>query len=232
MTTITLPQGTAPFPSLKINPNLIVITALSIGVITFSTCYAISIHQNFITPPDYFLSRAINYPPASSIGVFGITLSIGCFLPLSFLRYALIEQAHPNLKMNIFSISCSLVAILGGFIVACFPLSSDKTAHYTGAFLFFSFSLVVVLSQIYLDRATDKKHTTGAKSRVVLGVVCSLSIIALFVQGSLYNEFSGHLVMSICQITYFAASLSLYGSFLLEFQDVKLKLIVVNKAEE
>lgn len=99
---------------LSFNPRNLIVFALSITVIAFSICYDMSIRENWMKPPELFLSGAINYMPASSIGAFGLILGIACIPPVMLVRYVQVEESAPGLRVNKISLYSSWIASFGG----------------------------------------------------------------------------------------------------------------------
>lgn len=135
--------------------------------------------------PEVFLSSAINYQPASSIGTLGLTMAIYMLPPVAFVRYCMIEDRTEGLVMNKVALGCSLLSSFGALLVAAFQASSQIDVHLTGAGIFFAFSLFLVLSQSYLDFRTRSiaPLNTGAYLRLLLAVAAVGSLGALAMYG-------------------------------------------------
>ncbi|GMH84626.1 hypothetical protein TrVE_jg5583 [Triparma verrucosa] len=229
---------------LQFNPRNLIVFALSITVCAFSICYDMSIKKNWLKPPELFLSGAINYMPASSIGAFGLILAIVCIPPVMFVRYVQIEEAVPDMRVNKISLYSSWIASFGGFTVACFQARSNIHVHLAGAGIFFAFSLFVVLSQIYIDHVTRDsiKHGTGGMLRKCIALVSVGSLVTMAIQGlMILIEYKGDvskgtpegiaLPMSIMELTFFATCLAVYATMIPDFGDRRLRLTVVKLSD-
>ncbi|GMI13614.1 hypothetical protein TrLO_g8551 [Triparma laevis f. longispina] len=230
---------------LSFNPRNLIVFALSITVIAFSICYDMSIRENWMKPPEFFLSGAINYMPASSIGAFGLILGIACIPPVMLVRYVQVEESAPGLRVNKISLYSSWIASFGAFIVACFQARSNIHVHLFGAGVFFTFSLFVVLSQIYIDRVTKDRipHGIGTNLRLGIAFISVGSLVTLAIQGLMVLvEYKGDvskgtpeglkLPMSVMELTFFATCLVVYASMIPDFGDRRLRLTVVKLSDE
>ena len=225
---------------LMFHPTKMIVFALSITVVSFSICYDMSIKENWVQPPELFLSGAINYMPASSIGAFGLILAIVCIPPVMFVRYVQVEESVPRLHVNKISLYSSWIASLGGFTVACFQARSNIHVHLLGAGIFFAFSLFVILSQVYLDYVVREtiSYGLGTKLRLGIAVVSVGSLVTLAIQGlMILIKYQGDvtngtpeglkLPMSIMELLFFGTCLAVYATMIPDFSNRKLKLSVV-----
>lgn len=117
--------------------------------------------------------------------------------------------------------------------------------HLFGAGVFFTFSLFVVLSQIYIDRVTKDRipHGLGTNLRLGIAFISVGSLVTLAIQGLMVLvEYKGDvskgtpeglkLPMSVMELTFFATCLAVYATMIPDFGDRRLKLTVVKLSDE
>ena len=87
----------------------------------------------------YFLSAAIDLPPASNVGALGLTLSFASFLLVTFVRHKIVKQrlgATRSALLHRLSLACAFAAAFGGNGVAAYQHSVSRSVHNAFAALF------------------------------------------------------------------------------------------------
>lgn len=202
-----------------------IVTSVALSVVTFACCYAISFSRDFLSAPNYFLSRSINYPPASCLGAFGMSIALMLVPAVSFARFAFLESVCPGSKTNLIAACLSNAAALGGLLVVCFPLSEVESAHFVGATLFFGASLITAILQVRLDRLAALK-SMGSKCRFALSVLLSACVATQLCLRAFTESFSELEAGSGIQIVLFCGILTLYVTYVDELKGVKMSVVV------
>ena len=80
----------------------------------------------------YFLSAMIDLQPAANIGSLGLTLSLGSFLVVAFVRHKIVKKqlgAQRCVLLHRASITLAFIAAIGGDGVAAYQHSASRTVH-------------------------------------------------------------------------------------------------------
>ena len=78
----------------------------------------------------YFLSAMIDLQPAANIGSLGLTLSLGSFLVVAFVRHKIVKKqlgAQRCVLLHRASITLAFIAAIGGDGVAAYQHSASRT---------------------------------------------------------------------------------------------------------
>ena len=156
------------------------------GSTTFILCYVITGLAGGIYWPYIYLSSALNYPPATTVGAFALSISCAIFPFVSLIRYNQIagkSEEKNFVRANEVSFVCSVVGMVGAHGVASCPTSVNLVFHLFSAFLFFSSGGLYACLQVYLDKKT-KADTMASKIRLVnmfvgIGTLFSMGICGL-----------------------------------------------------
>ena len=143
-------------------------------------------------------------------------------------------------RCNLLSfVSCWLAAV-GGLGVCAFPSSSKTKVHLTFAVVFFVFSMVISIVNVIIDRRLeDAKEGCGAKVRLINFMVGFVSLagigafaLLILIQYSPY-DYPSYLAdyMAVCEITFFAATMNVFGSFYSDFKGIHLQLSAIASSD-
>lgn len=166
--------------------------SMGIPLVTFVITYIISLTvkrdgYHLIEYPYLFLSNSIESKPASNVGTFGLVLSFGAVLIVSFVRYILVNSEIARQRQNLSNdlnqnldravilnnraVKSCVVAIIGALGVASFQSSTDDCGgtriivgiHLLFALTFFFGAAYYVVLQHRIDLVMPS--IDSAKSR-------------------------------------------------------------------
>ena len=159
--------------------------AVTLPILTFSAAFAVS---DRVTAGDiwlrkgYFLSAAIDLPPASNFGSLGLTITLWAFTGVVIVRHhvvaARLAQMSPQpvgvQSTHRVSLVAALAAALGGHGVAAYQHQADNRLHNAFAAIFVLSALLHFVLESTLERRAGLSSRLARGTRLVL---CWVSII-------------------------------------------------------
>jgi len=145
-------------------PASVLLLAVAVGlpVVTFAAAYSVSdrvTEGEIWRRKGYFLSAAIDTPPASNFGSLGLTVALMAFVGVTIVRHHIVAErlrvqgTRPALRsLHSISLAAALVSGLGGHGVAAFPHHADRRWHNSFAAVFVLCALTHFALESTLER--------------------------------------------------------------------------------
>ena len=214
-------------------------SAIALPVFTFMTVYSISDRAFAQMPPEkrwpkgYFLSAALDLPPATNFGAFFLTISFASATGVSIVRHMVVARRLPagSAALHRTSLGLALVATLGGNGVAAYPHHSSRLVHNLAAAIFFLGNLFHFLLEALLEQREPLGVRAGQQAaRFWHGVICALAAgctltFLAHVVGEEMNGWDlhiGKLVAALAEITTVGCFLIYMGTYYRSFTATRL----------
>lgn len=180
-------------------PASVLLLAVAVGlpVVTFAAAYSVS---DRVTDGEiwrrkgYFLSAAIDTPPASNFGSLGLTVALMAFVGVTIVRHHIVAErlralgTGPALRnLHSASLTAALVSGLGGHGVAAFPHHADRRWHNSFAAVFVLCALTHFALESTLERRAMLSSHFARGFRLVLVVTAAVNC-ATFISHVMVEE--------------------------------------------
>lgn len=197
---------------------LLLATSILLPLATFIAAFKITtrVWQDEIwSKKGYFLSAAIDMPPAQCFGALGLTTSLVSFVAVAYVRHKIVSMRLQGRRMFLhrLSLTLAILAAFGGNGVAAYPHHTSRTMHNSfaalcvlGALLHFSLEALLEWVEPLVSRATRVWHTA----------LCGLSAscCATFILHILIEEMGGRSI-GIGKLTAAKAEIAAVSCFML-----------------
>lgn len=160
---------------------LLLLTAVVVPILTFLAAYAATGYFNSETflHKGYFLSAAIDLPPASNFGSLGLTLTLAAWSAVAVIRHEIVDarlralpasggDASELHRLHRLSRAAALTAALGGMGVAAYPHNQNSVGHNGFAAMF----VLTALLHFHLESLLERR--AHLSSRVARGFRASI----------------------------------------------------------
>jgi len=150
---------------------LLLATSILLPVLTFVAAFKITsqVWQDEIwKQKGYFLSAAIDMPPAQCFGALGLTTSLCSFVAVAYVRHKIVSMKLAGRRMILhrLSLTLAIAAAFGGNGVAAYPHHTSRAMHngfaalcVLGALLHFSCEAALEWIEPLVSRATRLWHS-------------------------------------------------------------------------
>ena len=172
MTSTRLAAARAASMAFQLPASVLLLTiSIALPVVTFGAAFSVSnVHAaetQIWARKGYFLSAAIDLPPASHFGSLGLTITLAAFIAVAIVRHHIIAERlsapcefgrslaelQPCLRtLHTASLGAALTAALGGHGVAAYQHASSSFWHNSFAACFVLFALAHFALESKLER--------------------------------------------------------------------------------
>ena len=175
---------------------LLLATSILLPILTFTAAYAVSERTNpeVWLRKGYFLSAAIDLPPASNFGSLGLTLTIFAFTCVVVVRHHIVATRlalRPTdmglTALHRTSLSTALLASFGGHGVAAYQHQASNLMHNSFAAVFVLCGLGHFVLESLVERRACLSSRLARATRLMLVLVSSVSC-ATFLSHVLIEE--------------------------------------------
>lgn len=129
----------------------------------------------------YFLSAAIDLPPASNFGSLGLTIALAAFAAVAVVRHRVVAERlrAANLASSLAvhhhsSLAAAIVAVVGGHGVAAYQHNQSHTWHNTFAAMFVLCALLHFHLESSIERAAGLSSRVARATRLTLVCVATI----------------------------------------------------------
>ena len=205
---------------------LLLVAAVLLPFITFAAAFCVTDrwHPEVWTKKGYFLSAAIDLPPASHFGSLGMTLTLAAFGSVAFLRFHIVEERLRFVndpdgaleRLHRTSLIAALTAAFGGHGVGAVPHNQSQFWHNSFAATFVLCGLVHFHLESRLERLAGLSSLLARTTRLFLvslatcGVATFLSHVVLEEMNAIdmgigkLNAAAAEIVSCACFLIYLA----------------------------
>jgi len=228
---------------------LLLTISIALPVLTFAAAFSVS-NQNAATTQiwvrkGYFLSAAIDLPPAANFGSLGLTITLAAFMAVAIVRHHIVaERLHaprcagslaecnPSLaSLHAVSLTSALTAALGGHGVAAFQHAESQFWHNLFAACFVLFALLHFALESKLERLAGLSSRLARVSRLMLVLVSTAGCVT-FISHVLIEEMHhtsigiGKLVAACAEILTCLCFLIYLATYSRSFHETRITLMV------
>ena len=220
----TMELDTGDKPRLTLYPHVLTILCFVMVVVAFSVAYIISVEEGFVTYPQFFLSKAINFAPAANVGSFFLSPTAFLFVLVGFVRYAQFEMYKPGTVLNKIGLAFVVLSSIGGHGVASVQDSAAFDLHVAAAAIFFGFGALYLLLIVVNDlRYPDFGAKWSRRFRIVLAanmVICAIALLVVTVSGGGTDTDIGR--AAVLEIVAFVSFIAIWLSFVVDFRELRI----------
>ena len=247
-----IPSAAARAASMAFNlPASILLLTISIAlpVMTFAAAFSVSNKHAAETQiwvrKGYFLSAAIDLPPAANFGSLGLTITLAAFMAVAIVRHHIVaERLHaprcdgshvernPSLVLlHAVSLASALTAAVGGHGVAAYQHCESGFLHNLFAACFVLFALLHFALESTLERLAGLSSRLARASRLTL-VLLAAAGCATFICHVLIEEMHrtyigiGKLVAACAEIMTCLCFLIYLATYSRSFHETRITLSV------
>jgi hypothetical protein len=181
---------------------LLLAASVLLPLVTFSAAYAVSqVHNPEVwLRKGYFLSAAIDLPPASNFGSLGLTLTLAAFTGVVIVRHHVVaarlallapqQDSHQHasiIALHRASLTTALTAAFGGHGVAAYQHTSNSRVHNGFAATFVLCALFHFAMESLVERRAGLSSRLARATRLILVVISSLAC-ATFISHVIVEE--------------------------------------------
>ena len=247
-----IPSAAARAASMAFNlPASVLLLTISIAlpVMTFAAAFSVSNKHAAETQiwvrKGYFLSAAIDLPPAANFGSLGLTITLAAFMAVAIVRHHIVaERLHaprcdgshvernPSLVLlHAVSLASALTAAVGGHGVAAYQHCESGFLHNLFAACFVLFALLHFALESTLERLAGLSSRLARASRLTL-VLLAAAGCATFICHVLIEEMHrtyigiGKLVAACAEIMTCLCFLIYLATYSRSFHETRITLSV------
>ena len=247
-----IPSAAARAASMAFNlPASVLLLTISIAlpVMTFAAAFSVSNKHAAETQiwvrKGYFLSAAIDLPPAANFGSLGLTITLAAFMAVAIVRHHIVaERLHaprcdgshvernPSLSLlHALSLASALTAAVGGHGVAAYQHCESGFWHNIFAACFVLFALLHFALESTLERLAGLSSRLARASRLTL-VLLAAAGCATFICHVLVEEMHrtyigiGKLVAACAEIMTCLSFLIYLATYSRSFHETRITLSV------
>lgn len=247
-----IPSAAARAASMAFNlPASVLLLTISIAlpVMTFAAAFSVSNKHAAETQiwvrKGYFLSAAIDLPPAANFGSLGLTITLAAFMAVAIVRHHIVaERLHaprcdgshvernPSLVLlHAVSLASALTAAVGGHGVAAYQHCESGFLHNLFAACFVLFALLHFALESTLERLAGLSSRLARASRLTL-VLLAATGCATFICHVLIEEMHrtyigiGKLVAACAEIMTCLCFLIYLATYSRSFHETRITLSV------
>ncbi|KAL1528114.1 hypothetical protein AB1Y20_009479 [Prymnesium parvum] len=181
----------------------------------------------------YFLSAAIDMPPAQCFAALGLTTSLFSFVAVAYVRHKIVSMRLHKRRMLIHRISLALaiVAAFGGNGVTAYPHHTSRVMHngfaalcVLGALLHFSLEALIEWVEPLVSRATRLWHTALC---LAAASCCSIFVLHIVVEEIGNRSVGiGKLAAAIAEIATMSCFMLYLSSYLNSFRHARVSMSI------
>jgi len=215
---------------------LLLATSILLPVLTFVAAFKATsrVWQDEIwKKKGYFLSAAIDMPPAQCFGALGLTTSLCSFVAVAYVRHKIVSMRLQGRHMLLhrLSLTLAILAAFGGNGVAAYPHHTSRVMHngfaalcVLGALLHFSCEALLEWIEPLVSRATRLWHTA------LVGVAascCATFILHILVEEMGHTDIGiGKLAAAIAEIATMSCFMFYLSSYLHSFTHTRVSMSI------
>jgi len=215
---------------------LLLATSILLPLLTFVAAFKITsrVWQDQIwKQKGYFLSAAIDMPPAQCFGALGLTTSLCSFVAVAYVRHKIVSMRLEGRRMLLHRLSLTLAvaAAFGGNGVAAYPHHTSRMMHngfaalcVLGALLHFSCEAALEWVEPLVSRATRLWHSALC---VVAAVCCATFVAHILVEEMGRTPIGiGKLAAAIAEICTMLCFMLYLSSYLHSFTHARVSMSI------
>ena len=171
---------------------LLLAVSIVLPVVTFCVAFRVThrVAPEIWQAKGYFLSAAIDVPPAAGVGSLGITISLAAFFCVAYVRHKIVSMrlCGTRLLLHRLSLTWAGLAAFGGNGVAAYPHHTSRLCHNGFAALCFFGALFHFALECLLEWLDGRLSTRRARAARTVLVVCAAVGCCTFVLHVVFEE--------------------------------------------
>lgn len=229
----------------SIGASFFVIVSVILTLGTLVSTYLMSyVWMDLQEYPWLFISSSINMSPASNVASLLLSPACLCLPFIAFVRYETVRPIKGDLKTNKIALWTACLTSFGGHGVASFQVRADFWAHMVFAGIFFVGAWIYLVMNVYIDRKVPEaasRMTIWFRALMCLqsGVFFLALCLVWLVQTRHYQDAPTTdeqkywiSVLAGMEIGLFLSVLSVFFSFIHDFQEYHLHLTVHRNSDD
>jgi hypothetical protein len=167
-------------------PASVLLLGVAVGLpfATFTAAFLVTdrLHAEVWTRKGYFLSAAIDLPPASNFGSLGLTIALTAFAAVAVVRHKIVGERLRAAGLSATldglhssSLTAALTACIGGHGVAAYEHNANNVFHNGFAATFVLCALLHFHLESHLERLANISSRVARATRAALVVIATVN---------------------------------------------------------
>jgi len=223
-------------------PASVLLLGVAVGLpfATFTAAFLVTdrLHAEVWTRKGYFLSAAIDLPPASNFGSLGLTIALTAFAAVAVVRHKIVGERLRAAGLSATldglhssSLTAALTACIGGHGVAAYEHNANNVFHNGFAATFVLCALLHFHLESHLERLANISSRVARATRAALVVIATVNC-AVFLSHIVVEEMGkcpigvGKLAAAVGEIITCGCFIAYLATYSRSFHETQITLTV------